>query len=43
MRFATDQVDPREIAVLLFELEKVLVAGVDGDVVELGCYEGALQ
>lgn len=40
MRFATDQVDPREIAVLLFELEKVLVAGVDGDVVELGCYEG---
>ena len=40
MRLATDQVDPREVAVLLRELEKVLTAGVEGDVVELGCYEG---
>jgi O-methyltransferase len=40
MRLATDQVDKREIAVLLRELEAVLKNNVQGDVVELGCYEG---
>lgn len=40
IRLVTDQVDPREAAILIRELELVIKLGVDGDVVELGCYEG---
>lgn len=34
------QVDRAELAVILRELQKVLAAGIPGDVVELGCYVG---
>ena len=34
----SDQVDQREIAVIVRELEMVLERGIDGDVVEFGCY-----
>ena len=36
----SDQVDRAELAVIIRELQKALAAGVDGDVVELGCYVG---
>jgi O-methyltransferase len=36
----SDQVDRAELRVILRELEKVVKKGVDGDVVELGCYVG---
>jgi len=36
----SDQIRPDELLVLLTELKKVLDQGVEGDVVELGCYEG---
>lgn len=36
----SDQVDEREIAVILRELETVLTNGVEGDVTEFGCYVG---
>lgn len=36
----SDQIDYKELAVILRELERVLGAQVPGDVVELGCYEG---
>jgi O-methyltransferase len=36
----SDQVDRAELRVILRELESVLKKGVDGDVVELGCYVG---
>jgi len=36
----SDQVDRAELRVILRELETVLKKGVDGDVVELGCYVG---
>jgi len=35
-----DQFNPRELAVLLRELGRVIDANVDGDIVELGCYKG---
>ena len=40
MKLVTDQMDEREVTVLLRELKRVLRDQVDGDVVELGCYEG---
>lgn len=40
MKLLSDQVDEREVAVVLRELERVLGAGVPGDVVEFGCYVG---
>ena len=40
MKLLSDQVDERELAIILRELEKVLVADVEGDVVEFGCYVG---
>ncbi|MDO8265924.1 MAG: TylF/MycF/NovP-related O-methyltransferase [Candidatus Saccharibacteria bacterium] len=40
IRLVTDQVNQQEMAVLLSELSRVLDNAVDGDVVELGCYEG---
>jgi O-methyltransferase len=36
----SDQVDEREVRVVLRELEKVLGSDVPGDVVEFGCYVG---
>lgn len=36
----SDQVNKAELTVILRELQKVLDKNVDGDVVELGCYEG---
>lgn len=36
----SDQVDPGELGALLGRLERVLHAGVPGDVVEFGCYVG---
>jgi O-methyltransferase len=36
----SDQVDVRELRVILRELERVLVADVPGDIVEFGCYAG---
>lgn len=40
MTLLSDQVDEREIAIILRELEATLARGVSGDVVELGCYVG---
>lgn len=40
MKLLSDQVDEREVTVVLRELERVLSAGVAGDVVEFGCYVG---
>jgi O-methyltransferase len=36
----SDQVDEREVRVVLRELEKALESGVPGDAVEFGCYVG---
>ena len=36
----SDQVDTKELRVVLYELEKQLQAGILGNVVELGCYVG---
>ena len=36
----SDQVDEREVRVVLRELETALSRGVEGDVVEFGCYVG---
>lgn len=36
----SDQVDERELRVILRELERVLRGGVPGAIVEFGCYEG---
>lgn len=36
----SDQVDARELRVILLELERLLQSGVGGSVVELGCYIG---
>lgn len=40
MKLLSDQVDEREVTVVLRELERVLGASVPGDVVEFGCYVG---
>jgi O-methyltransferase len=40
MKLLSDQVDEREVTVVLRELERVLAANVAGDVVEFGCYVG---
>lgn len=36
----SDQIDYEELAVIIRELEKILGQHVEGDIVELGCYEG---
>lgn len=36
----SDQINAKELAVILRECQKVLVNGVEGDIVELGCYVG---
>lgn len=40
MKLLSDQVDEREVSVVLRELERVLASGVPGDVTEFGCYVG---
>lgn len=40
MKLLSDQIDERELAIILRELERVLSTGVAGDVVEFGCYVG---
>lgn len=40
MKLATDQVNQSEMAIILSELNRVIKDNVDGDVVEMGCYEG---
>ena len=40
MKLLSDQIDERELAIILRELERVLDAGIEGDVVEFGCYVG---
>lgn len=40
MKLLSDQVDEREVQVVLRELERVLKAEAPGDVVEFGCYVG---
>lgn len=40
MKLLSDQIDERELAIILRELEKVLGVGTPGDVVEFGCYIG---
>ncbi|NBX98507.1 hypothetical protein EB118_08540 [bacterium] len=39
-RIISDQIREDELFVLLSELKRVLDTGVEGDVVELGCFEG---
>jgi len=40
IKIVSDQINERELAVIIRELALVLDAGVEGDVVELGCYVG---
>lgn len=40
MKLLSDQIDERELAIILRELDAVLARGVPGDVVEFGCYVG---
>lgn len=40
MKLLSDQVDEREIAIIVRELTATLANGVPGDVVEFGCYVG---
>jgi O-methyltransferase len=40
MRQISDQVDKKEIEVILRELIRVMMSGVSGDAVEFGCYLG---
>ncbi|MFZ2125643.1 MAG: TylF/MycF/NovP-related O-methyltransferase [Candidatus Saccharimonadales bacterium] len=40
MSLLSDQVDQKEINVIIRELERVISNGVPGDVVEFGCYVG---
>ena len=39
----SEQVDPKELGVLLRELEKVLQSGAAGNIVEFGCYVGSRE
>lgn len=40
MKLLSDQIDERELSIILRELEKTISSGVSGDVVEFGCYVG---
>lgn len=40
MKLLSDQIDERELSIILRELEKTLVSNTSGDVVEFGCYVG---
>lgn len=39
-RLVSDQVTAEEIKLVLNQLSRIIAAGVDGDVVEFGCYKG---
>jgi len=36
----SEQIDKRELAVILRELQKIVTSSIAGDIVEFGCYEG---
>lgn len=40
MDLLSDQVDVKEIQIITRELQRVIIKGIPGDVVELGCYVG---
>ena len=40
MKLLSDQINERELTIILRELEKVLATNISGDVVEFGCYVG---
>lgn len=40
MKLLSDQIDERELRIILRELERILDDGVEGDVVEFGCFVG---
>lgn len=40
MKLLSDQIDERELSIILRELEKILSADITGDIVEFGCYVG---
>lgn len=40
IRLVSDQVDDREVRIIIRELDGILKGGIDGDVVEFGCYVG---
>lgn len=40
MKLLSDQIDERELNIILRELEKTISSGVVGDIVEFGCYVG---
>ncbi len=40
MKLLSDQIDERELTIILRELEKVLAQHIEGDVVEFGCFVG---
>lgn len=40
MKLLSDQVDEREVAIILRELDATLARGIPGDVVEFGCFVG---
>lgn len=40
MDLLSDQVDAKEIQIITRELQRVIIKGVPGDIVELGCYVG---
>lgn len=40
MKLLSDQIDERELGIILRELDRVISANVTGDVVEFGCYVG---
>lgn len=39
-KIISDQIEPDELICIIEQLESVLANGIDGDVVEFGCYEG---
>jgi O-methyltransferase len=40
MKLLSDQIDERELSIILRELERILSADIAGDIVEFGCYIG---
>ncbi len=43
MKLLSDQIDERELTIILRELEKTLNGSASGDVVEFGCYVGTVS
>ena len=40
MKLLSDQIDERELSIILRELDRILSADIAGDIVEFGCYIG---